>query len=150
MERFTATLPDGDDARPLVEIPFDVKERYGKARAPVVVRVNGVELRTTVAVYGGGYYLGFRREIRERAGIGPGDTVTVEIEPDEGPREVELPPALASALDSDPEARAAFDSLSFTNRREYAEWIAGARREETRDRRLSRAVEMLREGVKHP
>jgi hypothetical protein len=150
MERFEATLPEGDDARQVVEVPFDVKERYGKARAPVVVRVNGVELRTTVAVYGGSYYVGFRKEIRERAGIGPGDTVTVEIEVDERPRDVEVPPQLESALDADPEAKAAFDALSFTHRREYAEWIAGAKRDETRDRRVSRAVEMLREGVKHP
>lgn len=58
----------------------------GKARAPVRVVVNGVELRTTVAVYGGRYYVGFRKEIREAAGIGPGDTITVEIERDESPR----------------------------------------------------------------
>ena len=150
MERFEATLPEGDDAAPLVEVPFDVKERFGKARAPVRVVVNGVELRTTVAVYGGRYYVGFRKEIRERAGIAPGDRVTLEIEADDAPRQVELPPELARALEAHPDAKAAFDALSFTNRREYAEWIAGAKKEETRARRLGRALEMLRDGVMHP
>ena len=150
MERFEATLPEGDDAAPLVEVPFDVKERFGKARAPVRLVVNGVELRTTVAVYGGRYYVGFRKEIRERAGIAPGDRVTLEIEADDAPRQVELPPELARALEEQRDAKVAFDALSFTNRREYAEWIAGAKKEETRARRLGRALEMLRDGVKHP
>ena len=150
MDRFEATLPAEDDAPPLVEVPFDVMERYGRARAPVLVRINGVELRTTVAVYGGRYYVGFRKEIRERAGIGPGDRMTVEIEPDEAPREVEVPPELARALETAPEAKDAFEGLSFTHRREYAEWVSGAKKQETRNRRVGRAVEMLREGVKHP
>jgi bifunctional DNA-binding transcriptional regulator/antitoxin component of YhaV-PrlF toxin-antitoxin module len=150
VERFTATLPEDETAPPLVEVPFDVKERWGKARAPVLVRVNGVELRTTVAVYEGRYYVGFRKEIRERAGIGPGDEVTVELEPDDAPREVEVPPALGEALASDADAQAAYDALSFTHRREYAEWVVGAKKDETRDRRVARAVEMLRDGVKHP
>jgi bifunctional DNA-binding transcriptional regulator/antitoxin component of YhaV-PrlF toxin-antitoxin module len=150
VERFTATLPEDETAPPLVEVPFDVKERWGKARAPVLVRVNGVELRTTVAVYEGRYYVGFRKEIRERAGIAPGDEVTVELERDDAPREVEVPPALGEALASDADAQAAYDALSFTHRREYAEWVVGAKKDETRDRRVARAVEMLRDGVKHP
>jgi bifunctional DNA-binding transcriptional regulator/antitoxin component of YhaV-PrlF toxin-antitoxin module len=150
VQRFDATLPAGEDARPVVEVPFDVKERFGKARAPVRVRVNGTELRTTVAVYGSRYYVGFNKEVRERAGIGPGDSLTVEIELDEGPREVDVPPALERALAAEPEARAAFDRLSYTHRREYAEWIAEAKRDETRERRLAKAIEMLRGGVKHP
>jgi bifunctional DNA-binding transcriptional regulator/antitoxin component of YhaV-PrlF toxin-antitoxin module len=140
VERFDATLPAGEDARPVVELPFDVKERFGKARAPVRVRVNGTELRTTVAVYGGRYYVGFNKEVRERAGIGPGDPLTVEIELDEEPRQVEVPPALESALAAEPEARAAFDRLSYTHRREYTEWIAEAKRDETRERRLEKAM----------
>ncbi len=54
-------------------------------------------------------------------------------------------------LAADPEARAALDSLSYTHRREYAEWVvAGAEREETRRARLERTATMLRDGVKHP
>ena len=113
--------------------------------------VNGTAFRGRLMVYGGVTYLGFRREIRDAAGgIQPGDLVEVVIQRDDAPREVEVPPALASALAGDAEARSVFESLAFTHRREYAEWIAEAKREETRARRVERALTMLRERVKHP
>jgi bifunctional DNA-binding transcriptional regulator/antitoxin component of YhaV-PrlF toxin-antitoxin module len=150
VESFKAVLGGAEGERPLVELPFDGKERFGKARAPVRGTVNGAEFRTTVAVYGGVYLIGFNKEVRERAGIAIGDEVDVELELDDEPRTVEVPPALAAALEKDDEARAAFESLSYTHRREYAEWIAEAKREETRERRLVKAVAMLREGVRSP
>jgi hypothetical protein len=150
MERFTAILGGEDGERPLVEVPFDVKERFGRARAPVRGTVDGAAFRTTVAVYGGRYYLGFNEELRERAGIVIGDEVEVTLELDREPRTVDVPPALAAALEKDSKAKAAFDGLSFTHRNEYARWIAEAKREETRKRRLEQAVAMLRDGVRHP
>ena len=50
----------------------------------------------------------------------------------------------------DDRAKAAFDALSYTHRREYAKWIAQAKGEDTRERRVGKAVEMLREGTKAP
>jgi uncharacterized protein YdeI (YjbR/CyaY-like superfamily) len=70
----------------------------------------------------------------------------VELALDEAPREVEVPEALASALAADPEAQAKFDALAFTHRKEYARWIAEAKREETRVRRVEQALEMIRAG----
>jgi hypothetical protein len=64
-----------------VEVPFDVKVELGRARAPVTATINGHSWPTTVAVYGGRYYVGIRREVREAAGVAPGDTVTVTLEP---------------------------------------------------------------------
>jgi Bacteriocin-protection, YdeI or OmpD-Associated/Domain of unknown function (DUF1905) len=150
MERFTAILGGEDGERPLVEVPFDVKERFGRARAPVRGTVDGAEFRTTVAVYGGRYYLGFNKEIRDRAGIAIGDEVEVALELDREPRTVDVPPALAGALEGDPQAKAAFDGLSYTHRNEYARWVAEAKRDETRERRVEKAVAMLRDGVRHP
>src|SRR3954464_5355615 len=75
----------------LVELPFDPRAEFGKARAPVKITVNGVVLRSTVAVYGGRSYIGFRREIREQAKLVPGKTVSIRIEADTEPREVEVP-----------------------------------------------------------
>jgi uncharacterized protein YdeI (YjbR/CyaY-like superfamily) len=48
-------------------------------------------------------------------------------------------------LDRDPAAAAFFDTLSYTHRREYVQWIDGARRPQTRANRIANAVEMLRE-----
>jgi len=125
-------------------------DRRRKARAPVRGTVNGHPFRTTVAVYGGRYFLGFRREIREAAGFGDGDRLSVVLELDDEPRTVDLPAELEAVLAADSEARAAFDRLSYTHRREYAEWVTGAKREETRRARLERTAAMLRDGVKHP
>jgi bifunctional DNA-binding transcriptional regulator/antitoxin component of YhaV-PrlF toxin-antitoxin module len=147
VERFKAILGGEDGEAPTIELPFDAKERFGKARAPVRGTVNGTDYRTTVAVYGGVYLIGFRRELRERAGIELGDEVEVTVELDEAPRTVELPRALEAALDSDEGARAAFDGLSYSHRREYAEWIAEAGRADTRDRRVAQTLEKLREGA---
>ena len=144
--RFKATLGERG-----VVVPGDPKKEFGGARAPVAGTVNGTPFRGRLMVYGGVTYLGFREEIRDAAGgIEQGDEVAVEIERDNAPREVEVPDALATALAADAEARAAFDVLAFTHRKEYATWIAEAKKDETRERRVRRALEMLRSGVKHP
>ena len=72
----------------------------------------------------------------------------VAIELDTAPREVDLPDALARALEADPASKAAFEGLAFTHRKEYARWVADAKREETRERRVTQAIQMLREGKK--
>jgi Bacteriocin-protection, YdeI or OmpD-Associated/Domain of unknown function (DUF1905) len=145
VERFKGKLVERG-----VEVPFDVRDIYGEARPPVRGTVNGVPFQSRLMVYGGVTWLGLRNELRREAGLADGDSVDVEIERDDSPREVEVPPELASALASDDVAAGVYESLSFTHRREYAEWIAGARKEETRTRRVAKALEMLRDGVKHP
>lgn len=149
-KRFKGVLGGRASGGFLVEVPFDVKETFGSARAPVVATVNEVTWRTTVSTYGGKYYVGMRRELREQAGVDDGDTITVTLESDDAPRTVDVPPELKKALAKRPRARAAFDSLSFTHRREYVEWITGAKREDTRVRRLDKALTMLEEGRKEP
>jgi hypothetical protein len=150
VREFTAILGGASGERPSVEIPFDVRSEYGAARAKVIATVKGVKLRTTVAVYGGKSYIGFRKEIREAAGIAIGEKVTVQLEPDREERAVEVPGELAAALNKDARAKAVFDALSFTHRREYAQWIALAKKAETRERRVKQSLEMLRKGTKHP
>ena len=141
-ETFEGTLMQ-EGSGTLLEVPFDVRAAFGKARAPVRGTVNGHPFRTT-AVYGGRYFLGFPREIREAAGIGAGDRLSVVLELDDEPRTVELPAELGAVLAADSEARAAFDRLSYTHRREYAEWVAEAKRSETRARRVAETVTRLR------
>ena len=131
-------------------MPFDAKAEYGSARAPVRCTINGVEYRSRLSVYGGTTYLGLRQDVREAAGVCVGDELQVTMELDDEPREIEMPPALAAALAGDHAARGAYDGLSFTHRKEYAQWIAEAKRQETRERRVRRAIDMLNEGTKHP
>jgi uncharacterized protein YdeI (YjbR/CyaY-like superfamily) len=58
----------------------------------------------------------------------------------------ELPPAFAAALARKAVARRFFDSLAASHRRDYVLWIAEARREETRQRRIAQALDWLAEG----
>ncbi|NDF09687.1 MAG: hypothetical protein EB058_13485 [Proteobacteria bacterium] len=66
-------------------------------------------------------------------------TVTLDL----APREADVPDALATAIDAEAGARAAWEALSPSMRREFAQWIADAKRPETRDARLSKAIPMI-------
>jgi hypothetical protein len=61
-------------------------------------------------------------------------------------KEAVVPPDLAAALRAAKGARAAFEAFSPGKRREYVDWIAEAKTEETRKRRLATAVEWIAEG----
>ena len=88
------------------------------------------------AVYGGQTVLGFTNAFRAEVGVFVGDAVQVELDRDEAPREVEVPPDLRAALDGDAEARAIYDKLSFTHRREF--WPVGGRGQARGDPRAPR------------
>jgi hypothetical protein len=148
--RFRAVLAEARGGGRAVEVPFDVREAFGDARPRVEGTVNGVPLRSRLAVYGGRWYLGVRREVCAAAGIDVGDELEVVLRRDDTPREVEIPAELEQGLADAPDARERFDTLAFSHRREYAEWIAEAKRSETRADRAERTVAMLREGIRHP
>ena len=152
MQRFETILQSEEEgAAFFLEVPPKVVAALGtRKRPPVQVSLNGYEYRTTVAVYDGRYYLPVRREVREAAGLAPGKVVAVSLALDEARRQVELPEDLRLALAADPEAQAIFERLSYSHRKEYVDWVAEAKRNETRRRRLDRAVAMLKEGKKEP
>jgi uncharacterized protein YdeI (YjbR/CyaY-like superfamily) len=56
------------------------------------------------------------------------------------------PPEFAAALKKNKKASAIFEAFSPSCKREYVEWIAEAKREETRDKRIAQAVEWIAEG----
>ncbi|MFL5860143.1 MAG: YdeI/OmpD-associated family protein [Solirubrobacteraceae bacterium] len=118
----------------------------GAKRFPVIATVNGYTWRTSVTRMRGEFLLGLNREVRDGAGVQAGDTVALELSLDTEPRRVNIPPALAEALDSDTEAKAAFEAMAFTHRKEFARWIEEAKREDTRARRVAQALEMIRAG----
>jgi bacteriocin resistance YdeI/OmpD-like protein/uncharacterized protein DUF1905 len=140
----------GPETRPVIEVPAGIVEALGAGkRPPVRATVNGYMFRTTVAVYGGKFYVGLRKDIRQASGVRPGQRVEVGLEVDEDPREVEVPSDFARALGADPEAKAAFEALSFTHRKEHVQSIVEAKKEETRRRRIDKALQMLRAGPKN-
>lgn len=147
-KKFNAKLGGDAGEVPLIELPFDVKAEFGRARAPVKVTVNGYTFATTVAVYGGVSNVGLRKSHREAAGVEIGETVNVTIEPDTSERTVDVPKELAAAFKKDKAAKAAWGKLSFTHQREHAEAIEEAKKPETRARRVEKALEMLKKARK--
>jgi predicted enzyme related to lactoylglutathione lyase len=112
-------------------------------RVPVVATIHGYDFRTTVGPYRGHVMLPVSAEVRAGAGISAGEKVEVTLERDDQPREVELPEDLASALDADASARAAFDALSYSGKRAHVLAVEAAKTPDTRERRVSRIIETL-------
>jgi Bacteriocin-protection, YdeI or OmpD-Associated/Domain of unknown function (DUF1905) len=146
MKFATTVLLEGKTATGLV-VPHDVVGALGSGTRPkVTVTVGGHTYRTTVALMGGRFLVPLSAEHREAAGVAAGDEVEVDVALDDAPREVELPADLAAALGPETSARAFFDSLSYTHRKEWVRWITEAKRPETRQARVEKAVAGLREG----
>jgi hypothetical protein len=118
----------------------------GAKRFPVAATLNGYTWRTSVVRMGGEFLLGLSREVRAAAGVQAGDTAQLRLELDTKPREVEVPEALEAALAADRTARAAYDRLAYTHRKEFARWIAEAKKDETQERRVAQAIAMLHAG----
>jgi hypothetical protein len=130
----------------LVPIPKEVAKKLGLNGMPKINAViAGTPYRGSLMPMGDGTYcLGVLKSIQEAAGVGQGDTISIELELDTAPRTVELPADLAEALADDKKAAAAWEALSFTNKKEVALSLEGAKRPETRERRLAQALDRLR------
>ncbi|WP_345371704.1 YdeI/OmpD-associated family protein [Algivirga pacifica] len=61
---------------------------------------------------------------------------------------IEVPDVLKEALDRNPEASAFFNKLAYTYRKEYAQWIGSAKKEETIQQRVAKAIELLQKEQK--
>jgi hypothetical protein len=127
-----------------IAIPFDVEEVFGtRGRVPVRGTINGFPFRSSLAPYGGKHFMAVNREMRAGAKAEAGETVRMVIEKDDAVREVQVPADLQKALREAPLAQAAWTKLSFTHRKEWVQEIEGAKRKETRERRLTKAIAAL-------
>ena len=139
--RFRALIQGAGKSAAGIQVPDEVVEALGAGRKPPVrVTINGHSYRSSVATMSGVFMVGVTNEFRRESGVAAGDTVDVDIELDTEPREVVVPPDLAAALDADPEARAFFDGLSYSNRRRVVEPVVAAKAPETRQRRIEKSV----------
>lgn len=131
-----------------IQIPDEVIAKLGAGRKPAVkITINGFTYRSTVAVMGGRFMVGVNAENREKAKVAGGDTIDVGIALDTEVREVTVPADFREVLERDPELKGAFDGLSYTKRRVIAEAIAGAKTDETRERRIEKAVRDLKDAL---
>lgn len=143
--QFTATIELGGKTATGIPVPEEVVLGLGRGkRVPVVVTVGGYSYRSTVAAYNGTYMLPLAAEHREAAGVAAGQEVVVDLEVDDAPREVQVPEDLARALAADGVTQAAFDRLSYSNKRRIVLSVEGAKAAETRARRIDKALTELR------
>src|SRR5499427_9264523 len=127
-----------------IPLGFDPKVVFGKVRAPVKVTLNGYTYRTTIAAMGGPPGIPLRRSNREAAGLEGGETLEVRLDLDTDPREVTPPADFLRALKTAPPAWHRWRELSYSHQREYVESIEGAKKPETRARRIEAAVGAIR------
>ena len=148
---FKATIQDAGGNGAYVLFPYDTKAEFGtSAQIPVVASFDGVPYTGSLVKYRfPQHMLPILKDVRDRIGKGPGDTVEVVIKRDESVRTVEVPPEFAKLMKKEG-VLGAIEKLSFTHRKEYCRWIKEAKKEETRQARKSKAIAMLKAGVKTP
>ena len=149
MAEFSAELALHGKTATGIEVPASVIESLGGGkRPPVVVGFSGYSYRTTIGVMSGRYLIPVSAEHRAAAGVQAGDTLTVTLTLDDAPREVEVPADLASALKAHPDARRTFDALPPSHRKAHVVSVTSAKTDETRQRRIAKAIDMLESGAR--
>jgi Bacteriocin-protection, YdeI or OmpD-Associated/Domain of unknown function (DUF1905) len=132
-----------DGSMCLIPVTFDPRPVFGKVRAPVKVTLNGYTYRSTIASMGEGPCIPLRRSNREAAGLEGGETLDVTLELDTEKRQVEPPADLVKALKAAPPAWDRWRELSYSHQREHVEAVEGAKKPETRARRIEGSVRMV-------
>ena len=131
-----------------VKLPEALKKKLGiqKARMAIAGTADGVPFRTSAMNMGDGHCFVFTQELQKATGKHAGDTVEFEIREDTAPRTVTVPRDLARAMAANASAKKNFDAMSYTHRKEYARWVEEAKRDDTRERRVTETLARLREG----
>lgn len=149
--QFRAIIENAGSGGAYVTIPFDVEKAFGKKRVKVKATIDGEPYRGSLVRMGTpDHMLLVLKDIREKIGKTFGDEISVELEEDLEPRKVEIPPDLQQALDANPNEEAYFNGLAYSHRKEYVWWINEAKRDQTRQERIRRTIEMLKQGIREP
>jgi len=134
-----------------VEFPFSTGELFNKKGQVKIKAVfdDKVEYRGSLAkMKSDCHILGLTKEIRKKLGKTFGDQVSISLVEDKEERTVEIADDILTVFQENPEAKALFDKMSYTHRKEYIRWINEAKKPETREKRKVKMVEMILEGKK--
>ncbi|MEW6210766.1 MAG: YdeI/OmpD-associated family protein [Acidobacteriota bacterium] len=150
-KRFRVLLEkDADSEVTGIVIPFNVEKTFGtRARVPVRGTINGFEFRSSIFPTGDSHhYMVVNKKMREGARVRGGEMITVEMERDDAPRIITPPEDFEKALRKNKDARAAWEKLSYSHRKEYVKAIEEAKKPETRARRIEKAIEQIAQKIK--
>jgi hypothetical protein len=149
--KFKAVIEEAYNSGAYVTVPFDVEEAFGKKRVKVKATLAGFPYRGLLVRMGTeDHILIVIKEIRKKAGVTFGDEIEVEVEEDTEPRVVTIPEDVRQALADHPDEGAFFDQLSYSARKEYMFWVESAKRAETRQNRIVKMIDLLKQGKKGP
>lgn len=146
MKKFNAQIKKLNDKNgAYIEIPFDVEKTYNRKRVKVKATFDGYEYRGSIVRMGGScYIIGITKEIRKAIGKEPGDNIDVTIEKDEEERIVNPPKELLDKFNKDKDICDFWNSLSFSMKKKYVNWIESAKKENTRLNRINITLEKLK------
>ena len=150
MEKFKSEIlkVEGKDAS-YIKIPFNVEEKYNAKRVKVKATFDGIEYKGSIVKMGGDcHILGITKAIRKSLNKTFGDIIDVTIEEDKEERIVEIPKEFKELLEKEPKAKEFFETLSYSNKRKYILWITGAKKDETKIKRMNKAILKLNSNIK--
>ncbi len=144
--QFRAIIENEGSGGAFVTVPFDVEKAFGKKRVKIKATIDGEPYRGSLVRYGSPQFmLLILKEIRQKISKTFGDEVTVEMEEDLELRQVDLPQDFLAALQANPAEYDFYKQLSYSHQREYVLWINEAKRDQTRQERIRRSIEMLKQ-----
>lgn len=150
-QQFIATIlqaPEYKNAAYII-IPFDVEKVYGKKRVKIKATFDGHPYQGSLVRMGKPHHiLIVRKDIRAAIGKSFGDEVDITVEEDTAPRVVEVPQDFQKAIQANKKVKAFFETLSYTNQKEFVQWICSAKRETTRTNRIQKAIALMADGKK--
>lgn len=145
--KFRTVLVQGGKTATGIYVPDEVVAELDSGnRPPVLVTINGHTYRNTIARRGGRFMLSVSAENRTKAGVSAGEEIEVSLQLDTEPRVVSVPDDFTAALNSDKAAQEAFDKLAYSHQLRWVLSVEDAKTPETRQRRITKAVESLKSG----
>jgi hypothetical protein len=143
--KFTGVLVDAGGGGAYVPFPYDAKKEFGKSRIPIQCTIDGEPYRGSMVKYGTPYHMIIvLKAIREKIKKGPGDKVKIWLKEDTEERTIEVPDDFKKLLKKN-KLEALFNKMAFTHRKEWMLWINDAKKEETRLKRMEKAIGKLKE-----
>jgi hypothetical protein len=145
--QFRAVIEQSGKTATGITVPDEIVAALGGGKKPAVtVTLRGHTYRTSIGTVNGSSMVGVSADVRAAAGVQGGDEVDVDIALDSAPREVTVPADFAAALSAEPAAEATFNRISYSEKRWFVLGIEDAKTPETRQRRIVKAIDRLREG----
>jgi hypothetical protein len=145
--KFKTTILQAGKTATGIKVPSEIVESFNAGKKPPVkITINGYTYRSTIAVMGGAFMVGISAENRKGAKVNGGDTIEVKIELDTEVRVVEVPEEFQKALNKNATAKKNFEQLSNSKKKWLTLPISDAKTEETKVRRIEKAIALLKEG----